>query len=423
MIRSKWLSKRWLAPAIGFILLATALLIRAPGLGSFSWPDELTWLERSAGFVTALERGNLAGTYLSDHPGVVPMWGFGTALYVRARLTGDRAPLDALANGEYQGDVPAQLATAAWFTVICTSLAVVAAYWLLIPLVGRRGATLAGLLISLDPFYLSHSRIVHVDGILASLMLLATLSFLVYLKQPGRRRYLLLSGVMGGLALLTKTPALFLIPLVVLTLGAQWLLGRLDRVRRRKAGRLALVFFAWLATVWATFVLLWPAAWLRPLYHTYRLFRASGWGGTVSHGSNFFLGQPVADPGFAFYWVVLPFRLSPLVMILLPVSLALLILAWRRREDVNLPFVGLAFVFFFTVMVSLAAKKGDRYLLPVFPVADVVAAWTLMALWNKVRPAVSARRRLAMPFWSSWFYCLRFSGFDWRPTMAPISIH
>ena len=77
MIRSKWLSKRWLAPAIGFISLATALLIRAPGLGSFSWPDELTWLERSAAFVTALERGDLAGTYLSDHPGVVPMWGFG----------------------------------------------------------------------------------------------------------------------------------------------------------------------------------------------------------------------------------------------------------------------------------------------------------------------------------------------------------
>jgi hypothetical protein len=380
-------SRRWLTPVIGLVLLATALAARAPGLGSFSWPDELTWLERSSAFVTALERGDLAGTYLCDHPGVVPMWGYGTALYLRARITGDRAPLDALAAQEFQGDVPAQLATAALFTVILTSLAVVAAFWLLIPLMGRVGATAAGFLIALDPFYLTHSRIVHVDGILTSLMLLATLSLLLFLKRPERRRYLFLSGFFGGLALLTKTPALFLIPLVALALGVQWLLGRLGRAPRSGVGHAALAFVAWLATVWGTFLALWPAAWTRPLYYTYRLFRASNWAGTVSHGFNFFLGRPIDDPGFGYYWVVFPFRLSPLVMILLPVSVVLLVLAWKRRDDVRVPVVGLSFVFFFLVMVSLAAKKGDRYSLPVFPPADVVAAWALVGLWHRFRPA------------------------------------
>jgi hypothetical protein len=378
-------SRRWITLAAGLVLFLTALLARVTDLGAFSWPDELTWLERSSAFVTALERGDLAGTYQSDHPGVVPMWGFGTALYLRARLTGDRTPLDALAAQNYEGDVPAQLATAALFTVICTSLTVVVAYWLLIPLMGRLGATLAGFLIALDPFYLSHSRIVHVDGLLTSFMLLATLSFLLYLRHPERRRYLFLSGIMGGLSLLTKTPAFFLLPLVGLALGGQWLLGRLGRISRSSVARLALVLLIWLATVWGTFLALWPAAWTRPLYYTYRLFRASNWGVTVSHGFNFFLGRPIDDPGFAFYWVVFPFRLSPLVMILLPVGMVLMIVAWRRREDIRLPFVGLSFVFFFMVMVSLAAKKGDRYLLPVFPVADVVAAWTLVALWQVLR--------------------------------------
>ena len=385
--------KRPVTWLVALALLAVALLTRATALGSFSWPDELTWLERSAAFVTALERGDLAGTYLSDHPGVVPMWGFGGALALRARLTGDRTALEGLAAQNYEGDVPAQLATAAWFTVVVTSLATVAAYGLLIPLLGRAGAALAGLLIALDPFFLSHSRIVHVDALLASFMLLAVLSLLVYLHRPERRRYLFLSGLMGGLALLTKTPALFLVPLTALALGVQWLLHQLGRSPWGRLGQVAGALALWLATAWGTFLLLWPAAWLRPLYLTYRLFRASRWGVIVSHGSNFFLGRAVDDPGALFYGVVLPFRLSPLVLLLLLLSLILLVVAWKRKEEVRLPLVSLAFVLFFTIMVSLAAKKGDRYLLPVFPVADVLAAWGLLVLLDRLTSRVRNRAR------------------------------
>jgi hypothetical protein len=381
---------RFLVP---LALLLVALLARATALGSFSWPDELTWLERSAAFITALERGDLAGTYLSDHPGVVPMWGFGGALALRAWLTGDRTALDGLAAEAYHGDVPAQLAAAAWFTVAVTSLAIVAAYWLLIPLLGRAGAALAGLLIALDPFYLSHSRIVHVDALLTSFMLLAVLSLLVYLQRPDRRRFLFLAGFMAGLALLTKTPALFLMPLTALALGVQWLLHRLGRAAWGRLGQVAGAFALWLAAAWGTFLLLWPATWRDPLFFLWRLYRASRWGVIVSHGSNFFLGRAVDDPGLLFYGVVLPFRLSPLVLLLLPVGLVLLVVAWKRRQEVRLPFVCLSFLLFFTVMVSLAAKKGDRYLLPVFPVADVMAAWVLLALLDKLAGRARAGAR------------------------------
>lgn len=401
-------SLRRLAPsAIPLALLVIALATRAVGLGSFSWPDELTWLQRGAAFVTAIERGDLPDTYLTDHPGVVPMWGFGGALYLRTLLTGDRASLDALAAVAREADappdipsaeIPALLATAAWFTVLVTSLAVVAAYLLLVPLLTRGGAALAGLFLALDPFFLSQSRIVHVDGLLASFMLLSVLSLLVYFKRPDRRRYLFLSGVMAGLAMLTKTPSLFLIPLALLAFGVQWLWQRQqppagsDRAGGWGGLRQAAVAFAlWLATMYATFLALWPAAWSRPLFLTYRLYRASRWGTLVSHGSNFFLGRPVDDPGPLFYGVVLPFRLSPVVLILLLAGLILVVVAWRRRRDVRLPVVALAFVFFFTVMVSLAAKKGDRYLLPAFLFADVLAAWVAVELENFHLPLSAPR--------------------------------
>lgn len=391
---------RWATPVIGLVLLILALVPRGVALGSFSWPDELTWLERSSAFMIALEHGDLAGTYLADHPGVVPMWGFGTALAVRALVTGDRAPLDALAAvarqsdtppEAYPADIPALLATAALFTVILTALAVVAAYALCLPLLGRTGAAMAGLLLALDPFFLTQSRVVHVDAILTSFMLLSALSLLVYLRQRERRRYLLLSGLMAGLAMLTKTPSLFLVPFAALVLGTWWLGRRTLRDLAAAAGALGL----WLAIMVATFVLLWPAAWQRPLFFLWRLYRASRWGTLVSHGSNFFLGQPVDDPGPLFYGVVLPFRLSPLVMVLLVVAVVLLAAAlWRRRRlpvgsDVAL--AGLAFILFFTIMVSLAAKKGDRYLLPVYPLADVAAAWALLSLLRLPLPARERR--------------------------------
>lgn len=393
-------SRRFASLAAGLLLLAVALLTRWTALGSFSWPDEQTWLERSAAFVTALEQGDPGGTYLADHPGVVPMWGFGGALYLRTQITGDRTALDALAAEEHAGDYPALLATAALFPVLFTSLTVVAAYALLIPLLGRAGAVLGGLLLALDPFYLTHSRIVHVDAVLSSAMLLSVLSLLVYLQRASRDRgfapgYLLLSGFAAGLALLTKTPSLFLIPLTALVLGWQWLRRRLGRDEWGKIWQVAGAFGLWLAAAWGTFLLLWPATWSDPLFFLWRLYRASRWGALVSHGTNFFLGRVVEDPGPLFYAVVLPFRLSPLVLLLLPVGLVLGVVAWRRGRDVRLPFAAYASLLFFTVMVSLAAKKGDRYLLPVLLLADVAAAWTAAALieWAAARHKAGARWR------------------------------
>jgi hypothetical protein len=105
----------------------------------------------------------------------------------------------------------------------------------------------------------------------------------------------------------------------------------------------------------------------------------------------------VDDPGLLFYPVVLPFRLSPLVMVLLPLALLALVVAWRRRSDVRLPLVALAFTFFFTVMVSLAAKKGDRYLLPAFLPAAILAAWTLNTGVEALAARLHASRRPAWP--------------------------
>ncbi|NOZ04954.1 MAG: glycosyltransferase family 39 protein, partial [Chloroflexi bacterium] len=391
---------------LSLAIYALALVPRLVGLGRFAFPDEETWVERSLLFITGLARGDLMATWQNNHPGVVPMWGFSAMLWLRTTWFDPPGSLAALAKHLPAAEMPALLGTAALFTALATSLGVVGVFLLARRLFGTTVALLAAILVALDPFFLTHSRIVHLDGVLTALMICAALAFLCYLSL-GEQKYLFASGVLWGLGLLTKSPALFLIPFVLLVTALSYLstVGwRLDGPRLR---RLTVAFAIWFAVGWAVFFLLWPAAWMHPLEMAIRIFKGSRWGVITSHGTNYFLGREVATPGPLYYAVILPLRLTPVTLIgLLLATPWLLRRFWRQARHPGLagPLesrtvlggVGLlAYVFFFALTLTLAAKKGERYLVPVFPAVDILTAMVLGAMvsWATVRwPALFALR-------------------------------
>src|SRR3954471_21135023 len=64
-----------LLPLLLFVLLfLAAWLPRLGQIDSFVTPDERRWLQRSANFLFALDKGNYAATYQAGHPGVTIMW-------------------------------------------------------------------------------------------------------------------------------------------------------------------------------------------------------------------------------------------------------------------------------------------------------------------------------------------------------------
>jgi hypothetical protein len=118
-------------------------------------------------------------------------------------------------------------------------------------------------------------------------------------------------------------------------------------------------------------------------------------GGQPHEQGSFFLGQPVADPGPLFYLVAAPLRLSPVALLGLA---TLALVAWRWRSVIapsqwRLVLALLAYAGGFWLFMTLGAKKFDRYLLPVFPVLDVLAAIGLVGAWKVL--SRSAGRRLA----------------------------
>ena len=360
----------WLRLALAVFLFATALLPRL--VYPVSRPAQ--WYTRSVQFISDVSRGAWGNTIYSEHPGVTTMWLSGSALWiagVRPEEGADGAfvdPASLTARKSAIGVLPLALTIAGLILVT---------YGLLARLLGRIAALCAALLVALDPFLIANSKVLHVDGLLAAFMIASALALLVYLREK-RWRWLVLSGVLGGLALLTKSPALFLVPYAALCLGTGVLTGHDGVVGWRRE---ALAGLAWLAIVCLVYFALYPAMWVDPL-GTPRI--VYGWAAqrlAWAHPSPlYFLGQPiVGDPGPAYYLVAWGCKLTALVSVFgLVGSLAVLFdRRYSRQERVTVGLV-FAFAFFFTLQMMIGAKKMPRYLLPAFPVVDIIAGLGLV---------------------------------------------
>jgi hypothetical protein len=80
--------------------------------------------------------------------------------------------------------------------------------------------------------------------------------------------------------------------------------------------------------------------------------------------------------------------MTPLTLIFVPFSILLfamdLVRAWRQGFSARLAILalGLALVIGYTAGMSLSAKQGDRYLVVIYPMLDILAALSLAALLN-----------------------------------------
>ncbi len=142
------------------------------------------------------------------------------------------------------------------------------------------------------------------------------------------------------------------------------------RTVKRIVARLAGGYVVWGVVATATFALLWPAMWVNPLGSFAKMTAEMEEyvGGHVN--ANFFWGQTTDDPGLLFYPIAYFFRITPATVIGLAAA------AWaaaRRRFPFDRPLVQRAALGFllaglvFVLLMSIPAKKFDRYILPAFP--------------------------------------------------------
>ena len=371
------------------VLLAVALAIWlpcAPALDRFVTPDENAWSGRSQHFLTALREGDYALTFQTEHPGVTTMWAGAAGRLWNSWIPGGGS------GGWAEGDP--NIAAGRVFAVLANTLALSLAFVFAWRLLGLLPALLGFLLLSLDPFHAAHARILHLDGMLSSFLLLALMAFLSFLRHR-RPLDLIVSGVAAGLSWLTKSPGLFLIPIVLLLA-----LIELGHILRERDGRpLATLIWqsVWPLIVWglaglAVFVLLWPAMWVEPLGTVNRVLAPALGHAQGGHGDPVFFGGRLYADGrldasvWQFYPVSYLWRSTPVALLgLLAAGVALVFRCGPlARPDVRRVVLGLLlFVLLYGLLLNLGAKKFDRYLLPAFAPLDLVAAlgWVAVAGW------------------------------------------
>jgi len=400
--------RRWL---ITLALLALAAMARTWNLGSFVTWDEPLWAFRSAHFLQALIQHRPADTFQVGAPGVITMWSGATGItFQRFVLHQDTEAWDQVVNQPYldledQATLKAlgRFLPATRIPLALLSALAVGLSFLLLRRLGVREdvALLAGLFMTLDPFLLGHSRVLHTDGPETAFVTLSLLALLVALQGPKERGnshagWLALSGALAGLAVLAKAPAGILA--LVAGLLILWRTLRADDLSRRWALRTAGMLFLWGIAAAAAFALFWPAMWAAPLDTLGQMLGLAGRFARTPHIDNFFLGQHVRDPGSLFYPLSLAVRTTPAIWIGLLGALPLL---FRLRR--GYPPVGtlLLCVLLYGAAITLGAKKFERYLLPAYPLLDIVAAagwvWVadaLMRRWRH-RPEKAAQTLLA----------------------------
>ena len=257
--------------ALAIVLIAT-LIPRVVALDRFVTADENLWITRSANFYCAVSQGDWKNTFQRQHPGVTTTWAGTLAFLAVGPGYADDCRQIALAEHEQvlrdHGIDPLRLLQAGRLVMVLFNTGALAIAFLYARrLIGPLPALIGFTLIAFDPFHIALSRLLHLDGLLSSLMLLAMLAIGSYLRRR-RASDLVVSGIAAGLSCLTKSPGILLIPFVaVAELLSYW------RTRRTTpVAALAL----WGIVAAATFAALWRAMWVEPVNTVYRVADLAG---------------------------------------------------------------------------------------------------------------------------------------------------
>lgn len=353
------------------IIFIVAALPRLLNLGIFLTADEKNWMMRGYEFVRAFKDGRFNDMLQTTHPGVTVLWLTGLVIYATMFFKRTLFTNETLPTFIYSTQ----------FAVALFNAALVPAIYLLLQRLFKHRAisVTAALLIALNPWLIGYSRVVHIDAVMTGFLLLAALSLLIWAKEGYPRRWLIFAAIPAALATLSKAPAVFLVPyfwLVVLTLGPPT-----PRLRRASFGfwkRRGTDFILFLLVAALLFIGAWPAMIWVPdkTGNALVLKRDYVVAATTPHDIN-----ESYSTSLWHYPATLITRTEPVVLLLSLVFVGWLVWSYYAgRREKKSEWLLVAYVFFFMVMMTLGAKKGDRYILPIAPAMDVLAALGLALL-------------------------------------------
>ena len=360
------------------------VLSRLPSLGHEIFnTDVWKWKSRIFDFGQGIFTLNFEQTLQRYHPGVSLMW-----------LGSIGVKLNSFYYKIVLGMNPPDNDVSAIFTlhffqklviVLAIGLTLASIFYVLRMLFSKTYALIFIVLLTLEPFYIALTRVIHLEGLMSTFMLASFVWLYYYLSAP-KNKTLYISAFFAALAVLTKTSALFLVLYTPLIMFLNIYLG--SRLFG-KSIRLSLWSFTkWLLASLIIYVVLWPALWVMPADVLASLGSGIFETGIEEGHVQFYFGKLVQDPGITFYPVVFLARSS----FYLIVGLLGAFFVYKKSYFISKRFLlyVFLFVFFYGLEMSLPSKKLDRYLLPAIVtsllVSSVFFTWMVKSLSAKIKP-------------------------------------
>jgi hypothetical protein len=140
------------------------------------------------------------------------------------------------------------------------------------------------------------------------------------------------------------------------------------------------VLLIWGSVAAAVSVALWPAMWVESLNVLRRIGGRILFHVETAHRNPVFFNGRVTfeDHGLLFYLATIAWKTTLVTLPMFCAALVFALLQFRRGGQSRVVWLLVAYAIFFTIQMGLSARKELPYLLPVFPVLDVIAAFGLV---------------------------------------------
>lgn len=374
------------------LIILFFVLSRLPSMGHDNFTtDTWKWKSRSYDFGSGIFGLDFEKTLQKYHPGVTLMW-IGTAgikVYNASySLINKVDPPDNSVTTIFGLDFVQK-----FFLALIIGVGLAFIFYPLKIIFDTKTGLLAVFLISFEPYFISLTRVFHLEGLLSVFMLVSVVWLYWYITNGGIRK-LIASAFFAGLAILTKTTALFLLPftLLMLTAGSftnPGIVGDVVGAFSKNIKSMLILknisskFILWLVTTSVVIFTLWPALWVDAAGVYKAIYKGIAVVGIEREHIQYYFGNLVEDPGSTFYPVVLLFKSSPWFLF----GLICLIFIINKLNDEKKKFILFLFCYsiLYLIMLTLPTKKLDRYIMPSMVSLVVISSFFYVWLWDRVR--------------------------------------
>lgn len=326
--------------------------------------DEAIWRERSTNFINGIIQKNFRDTYSSSHPGVITMYVSGTS-HVISTIMKDYLNIDLVGVQRNMFYI--------WsFRIGPTIFNSVMVLWIFTLLKYRFkfkiGAYIALLFLAFEPFIIRFSHFTHVDAIQGFTMILSLLYFtlFVYERKSGDA---VKSSIFLSLALLSKTPAVILVPFM----GLIWIYNH-----RTLSLKVHKPFISMMLLAGAIVFVLWPILWTDIVFAFKDFFFFTFINVAKEHGGAIDSKNAISTNIRPFFYLeTLKYFIHPLTLGMATVGAFFSFFGGQTGTlGGKLQRILIFFAVFFLCAITIAGKKGDRYLYPaIISLAIIAGIW------------------------------------------------